>query len=119
MSDYNIFVVKTVDENPKEGRDKYRDSHVWDIYWQVKKYFKHNYTFYLLTNFTSVIHPDIKIIDVSKWKYDGWWNKMLLFHPDIDKEGTNLYFDLDLTIQKDISEIDKFIFPGLCNGCLN
>ena len=114
MSDYNIFVVKTVDENPREGRDKYRDSHVWDIYWQVKKYFKHNYTFYLLTNFTSVIHPDIKIIDVSKWKYDGWWNKMLLFHPDIDKEGTNLYFDLDLTIQKDISEIDKFIFPGLC-----
>ena len=32
MSDYNIFVVKTVDENPREGRDKYRDSHVWDIY---------------------------------------------------------------------------------------
>ena len=57
--------------------------------------------------------PDIKIIDISKWQYDGWWNKMLLFHPEIDKEGTNLYLDLDLTIQKDITDIDKFIFPQL------
>ena len=113
MSKYNIFVVKTVTENPREGRDKYRDAHVWDIFWQVKKYFKHDYTFNLLTNFTTIMHPDIKIIDVTKWQYEGWWNKKLLFSPEIDKEGVNLYFDLDLTIQKDISEIDQFIFPQL------
>ena len=113
MSDYNIYVVKTVTESPREGRDKYRDAHVWDIFWQVKKYFKHSYTFNLLTNFTTIMHPDIKIIDVSKWQYDGWWNKMLLFSPEIDKEGINIYFDLDLTIQKDITDIDQFIFPRL------
>ena len=113
MSDYNIYVVKTVTESPREGRDKYRDAHVWDIFWQVKKYFKHSYTFNLLTNFTTIMHPDIKIIDISKWQYDGWWNKMLLFNPEIDKEGINLYFDLDLTIQKDITDIDQFIFPQL------
>ena len=38
---------------------------------------------------------------------------MLLFNPEIDKEGINLYFDLDLTIQNDISNIDQFIFPHL------
>ena len=113
MSKYNIFVVKTVTEKPEEGRDKYRDANVWDIFWQVKKYFNHNYTFNLLTNFTTIMHPDIKIIDISKWQYDGWWNKMLLFNPEIDKEGINIYFDLDLTIQNDISNIDQFIFPHL------
>ena len=113
MSNYNIFVVKTVTEKPEEGRDKYRDANVWDIFWQVKKHFNHNYTFNLLTNFTTIMHPDIKIIDVSKWQYDGWWNKMLLFNPEIDKEGINIYFDLDLTIQNDISNIDQFIFPHL------
>ena len=34
---------------------------------------------------------------------------MLLFHPEIDKEGTNLYFDLDVTIDREITDIDKFI----------
>jgi hypothetical protein len=38
---------------------------------------------------------------------------MLLFNPEIDKEGINIYFDLDLTIQKDITDIDQFIFPHL------
>ena len=96
----NIFVVKTIHES---GKEKYQDQHVWDIFWQVKRYFNNNYTFNLLTNFTTIIHPDINVIDISKYGYDGWWNKMLLFHPEIDKEGTNLYFDLDVTIEKNIS----------------
>jgi hypothetical protein len=104
----NIFCVKTIPENPTI-KDKYRDSHVYDLFWQVKRYYKKKFNFYLLTNLTTIIHPEIKIIDVSKWKLDGWWNKMLLFHPEIDKEGTNLYFDLDVTLHRDISEIDKFI----------
>ena len=70
MSKYNIFVVKTVTEKPREGRDKYRDSHVWDIFWQVKKYFKHSYTFNLLTNFTSIMHPDITIIALNMNMYN-------------------------------------------------
>jgi len=109
----NIFVVKTVDESPKEGRDKYRDQHIWDLFWQCKKYYTKPFTFHVLTNFTTVTHPDIKIIDISKWKYDGWWNKMLLFHPEIDKEGTNLYFDLDVTFHRDVTDITKFIFPRM------
>ena len=113
MNKYNIFVVKTVDESPKEGRDKYRDQHVWDIFWQLKRLYKRPFTFHLLTNFTTVTHPEIKVIDVSKWKYDGWWNKMLLFHPEIDKEGTNLYFDLDVTFHREITDITKFIFPRM------
>jgi hypothetical protein len=104
----NIFCVKTITEDPTI-KDKYRDSHVYDLFWQVKRYYKKKFNFYLLTNLTTVIHPEIKIIDVSKWKLDGWWNKMLLFHPEIDKEGTNLYFDLDVTLHRDITNIDKFI----------
>ena len=113
MSKYNFFVVKTVSEKPKEGPDKYGDSHVWDIFWQVKKYFKHPFTFTLLTNFTTITHPSIRVVDISKWEYDGWWNKMLLFHPDIDLDGKNIYLDLDVTIQNDISQLGEFIFPKL------
>jgi|TARA_R110001606_G_scaffold34618_2_gene101928 hypothetical protein len=109
----NIFVVKTVDEKPKEGRDKFRDQHVWDIFWQCKRLYKKPFKFHLLTNFTTVTHPEINVIDVSKYKLDGWWNKMLLFHPDIDKEGTNLYFDLDVTLHREITNIDKFIFSRM------
>ena len=107
----NIFCVKTTPEDPII-KDKYRDSHVYDLFWQAKKRYKKKFNFYLLTNLTTVIHPEIKIIDVSKWKLDGWWNKMLLFHPQVDKEGTNLYFDLDVTIDRDITDIDKFIIPN-------
>ena len=98
----NIFVVKSVDESPKEGRDKYRDQHIWDLFWQCKKYYT-----------KPVTHPEIKIIDISKWKYDGWWNKMLLFHPEVDKEGTNLYFDLDVTFHRPITDITKYVFPRM------
>ena len=106
----NIFCVKTTPEDPTI-KDKYRDSHVYDLYWQLQRRYKKKFNFYLLTNLTTVIHPDIKIIDVTKYKLDGWWNKMLLFHPEIDKEGTNLYFDLDVTIDREITDIDKFITP--------
>ena len=108
----NIFVVKTV---PDEFTTKplYQDKHVWDLFWQVKRYYKKPFKFYLLTNDTAVIHQEIKVIDISKYKLDGWWNKMLLFHPDIDKEGTNLYFDLDTTFHRNITELNKFIFPGM------
>ena len=106
----NIYVVKTV---PESGDGKYLDQHVWDIFWQVKKHFNHDYTFILLTNFTTIMHPDINVIDVTKYGYDGWWNKMLLFNPQIDKEGTNLYFDLDVTIENNISNLPDFIFDNL------
>ena len=62
----NIFVVKTIPEEPKK-KEKYKDAHVWDLFWQCKKFYKKPFQFYLLTNFTTVNHPDIKIIDVSKW----------------------------------------------------
>lgn len=103
----NIFVVKTV---PEGGEEKYFDQHVWDIFWQCQKYFRHNFTFNLLTNFTTVLHNGINIIDISKYGYEGWWNKMLVFHPEIDKEGTNIYFDLDVTLERDISNITDFVF---------
>ena len=106
----NIYVVKTV---PESGDGKYFDQHVWDIFWQVKRHFNHDYTFNLLTNFTTIMHPDINVIDVTKYGYDGWWNKMLLFNPQIDKEGTNLYFDLDVTIENNISNLPDFIFDNL------
>jgi len=108
----NIFVVKTV---PEEFTKKplYQDKHVWDLFWQLKRYYKKPFNFYLLTNDTAAIHQEIKIIDVSKYKLDGWWNKMLLFHPEIDKEGTNLYFDLDVTFHREITELDKFVYPGM------
>lgn len=108
----NIFVVKTIPENPKK-KEKYKDAHVWDLFWQCKKFYNKPFQFYLLTNFTTVNHPEIVVIDISKWKYDGWWNKMLLFHPEVDKAGTNLYFDLDVTFHREITDIDKFISPGL------
>ena len=104
----NIFVVKTISEKP-EKKEKYKDAHVWDIFWQCKRYFNKPFRFYLLTNFTTVNHSEIKIIDVAQCEYDGWWNKMLLFHPEIDKEGINLYFDLDVTFHREITDITKFI----------
>lgn len=34
----------------------------------------------------------------------GWWYKLLFFDPDHPTKGTNLYFDLDVVILKDISK---------------
>ena len=63
----NIFVVKTIPEKATV-KEKYKDAHVWDIFWQCKNFYKKKFKFILLTNFTTVNHPDIKIVDISKFK---------------------------------------------------
>jgi len=102
MSDQiNVFCVKWVplEEPWRHNGSMYLDVHVYDLKNQLFNTMNgKDFNFYLLTNHTGITDPDITIIDITKWGYEKWWNKMLLFNPDISKEGINLYFDLDVTL---------------------
>ena len=95
----NIFCVKWVplEEPWRHNGSMYLDAHVYELRNQMFNVMEgKDFHFYLLTNHTAITDTGITIIDITKWGYEKWWNKMLPFNPDIGKDGTNLYFDLDL-----------------------
>ena len=106
----NIFVIKTVHtESPYQmefdPKEYYTDEHVIQLKQQIDANFSLPYTFWLVTNQTTIAMPGINIIDVSHEDLWGWWNKMLLFREDISGDGLNIYFDLDTVIQNNFDSI--------------
>lgn len=73
------------------------------LYDNVKQHLKLDFEFICLTD-TEMSHKDIQFIDVSSYDLDTWWNKVLVFSEDISKD-INLYFDLDVKINQDITPL--------------
>ena len=48
----NIFVVKTIPEKATV-KEKYKDAHVWDIFWQVKQLYRKRFKFWNCTLYSQ------------------------------------------------------------------
>lgn len=82
------------------------------------------FTFHCLTEDPTGIREDINIINLPNLiGIKSWWSKLYMFSPDLPiKEGTILYFDLDVVIFRNIDHIvnwnpDKFCIIRDFNRC--
>lgn len=96
--EYNVIVVK--------WGNKFTSEHVNRIYRMAKRNISLPFNFYCYTDDSSGIGPDVNIIQLDKTlNLEKWWWKLTLFKTNNQNTGINLYFDLDVVIQKNIDSI--------------
>lgn len=90
--------------------EKYKPEYVNKLNAMVKRH--SGAKLYCLTDNIEGKDKDIEII-VGDSGFEGWWNKIQLFHPDFLKGERFLYLDLDVVITDDITPIlerqEKFV----------
>lgn len=98
---FRIFTVK--------WGTKYSSDHVNKILEQCRKFSSVDFDFFCLTEDSTGLDSSIKVIPFPENNYyEKWWNKLHLFDRNVvEQSGENLFFDLDITIQK---SIDPFLF---------
>lgn len=97
MEPLNIYCLK--------WGNKYKWKDVNRLYNNVKKYSSVPFNFYCITDSKkhSSINKNVNLISLPKDNdLEGSWNKIYLFDY-CNEEGINLFFDLDIVIQKDWS----------------
>jgi len=85
--------------------NKYTSDYVQNLYNMVKRHLTVPHKFYCFTDHTNMfdhVYGDIIYKDLPLKGYKGWWNKLQLFNTDIELQGVNLYFDIDIVITKNI-----------------
>ena len=85
--------------------DKYAVEYVQKLYNMVKRNTSLPINFIVFTDHVKMhkmVEGDIDIREFPETDLQGWWNKMQLFHPDVDLPGTTLYTDLDVVITDNI-----------------
>lgn len=99
----------------KEGT-KYDSDYVNTLYFMVKRNLTMPFDFICLTENSQDLLEEIKVINLEDRSIKGWWNKCLLFKPDL-LTGSCLYLDLDMIILKNIDEfiIENQYLNILCN----
>jgi len=87
---------------------KYSHEYVNRLKNMVSRHLTFNHRFVCFTEDTHKISPDIEIIDLPNMsELSGWWHKPYIFSPNHFTSGdTNLYFDLDMVI---VRNIDHFV----------
>jgi hypothetical protein len=88
--------------------DKFSYEHVNRLYKMVCKNFKSDFTFVCHTENPDNINPNIKIIPLNlDYNLEVWWWKLVLF--ETQSAETNIFFDLDVVIQKDITHLTDYV----------
>ena len=85
--------------------DKYTVEYVQKLYNMVKRNTTIDYKFIVFTDHVKMHKMVDDDIDIRKFPVEdlkGWWNKLQLFHPDVDLPGDTLYTDLDVVITDNI-----------------
>ena len=83
--------------------DKFSTDYVQKLYYMVQRNLTIPYRFIVLTDHVKlpklVNCPGATFESLPENNLEGWWNKLLMFHPYFKGMiGTYLYFDLDLYI---------------------
>ena len=86
----------------KEGT-KFDSDYANILYLMVKRHLTIPFDFICLTESSQGLYKEIKVINLEDRSIKGWWNKCLLFKPDL-LTGSCLYLDLDMIILKNIDE---------------
>lgn len=98
----------------KHGQ-KYSADYVNRLYNMVKRNSKENFGFACVTEDSSGLDPNIRVIAIPKYlSLSGWWYKTWVFSQELPLNGTILFMDLDIVIIKNIDELwnydnDKFV----------
>ena len=69
-----------------------------------------DFNFYCLTENPKGLEEEVNVIPLPKNNtLEKWWNKMYLFDDNVVRQkGENLFFDLDIIIQKNIDDIVNY-----------
>lgn len=86
--------------------DKFSHEHVNRLYRMVCKNYHDDFTFICYTENSNSIHPDIVIRPLPDYDLENWWWKLILFENIND--DTNIFFDLDVVIQNDITHFQNY-----------
>jgi len=85
--------------------DKYAVEYVQKLYNMVKRNTTLPINFVVFTDHVKMhkmVEGDIDIRKFPENDLQGWWNKMQLFHPNVDLPDDTLYMDLDVVITDNI-----------------
>jgi hypothetical protein len=84
------------------------------LYTMVKKNYDGEFKFWCCTDDPIGLISEINPINLP-YQYDleKWWWKLWFFSKDFPVKGNCLYFDLDIVIQNDITELVKYNLPGV------
>ena len=87
--------------------DKFSHEHVNRLYHMCKKNMQDEFTFVCYTENPKSIDESIKIIPLDlSYDLENWWWKLCLFEESTDE--VNIFFDLDVVIQNDISHFKDY-----------
>ncbi len=96
---------------------KYGPEYVNNLYNMIQRHLTVPHRFICFTENHSELDPKIEIRPLGTAKLSGWWWKPYLFkHGHFDNGDTNLFFDLDMVIIKNIDNIATYLpehFVGL------
>ena len=88
--------------------DKFSAEHVNRLYHMCKKNIKTKFKFTCITEDSEGINSDIHIKPLNtSYDLETWWWKLCLFEDDT--RTTNIFFDLDVVIQKDVTHIADYV----------
>ena len=85
--------------------DKYAVEYVQKLYNMVKRNTTLPINFVVFTDHVKMhkmVEGDIDIRKFPENDLQGWWNKLQLFHPDVELKDNTLYMDLDVVITDNI-----------------
>jgi len=81
---------------------KYGPDYVSKLQNMVRRHCTIDYQFICLTDDPVV---GVECLELVEKNVQGWWNKLLLFHPEQGLDGTVLFFDLDMLIYDNIDDL--------------
>lgn len=91
--------------------NKYPYDYVQKLYNMVERHTTIDYNFIALTEDLTLkrkVTGDIEVRKLPHHDYEGWWNKLQMFCPELQLEGNNLYMDLDVVILDNIDDMFTF-----------
>lgn len=91
---------------------KYKVEYVQKLYNMIQRHLTIPHKFICFTDnirLNKMVEGDIECKPFHYHNYQGWWNKLQLFSPEVELEGVNFYLDLDVVL---LDSIDKFVEYG-------
>lgn len=92
---------------------KYSADYVNKLYNMIRRHCTVDIEFVCLTDNSTDINPDIKILRLPK-NLSGWWCKPYMFSSDLPLKGTILYMDLDVVIAENIDKLFTYEVDNWC-----
>lgn len=99
-----IFIMDKVRVFCVLVKPKYTFSNVLKLEKQLRQHLHLPFEMVCLTDHEELIYDNIKLINIASYDLETWWNKVLIFS-DKFSSNINLYFDLDIEINDNITSL--------------